>query len=117
MAPPPAVSRASPLAELVITLLYVVFGGLWVVGSDTVVARMMGEPPESVSFQTIKGLNFIATTGALLYLVLRRSFNRRRRAEEASRLDHERLEMAARRDGRDLGHGRHGRHAVVERRN
>ena len=87
---------AVPMAEITISLLYMVFGGLWVVGTDTLVGRLLGEPPQSVSLQTLKGLNFVATTSLLLYVVLRRSFNLRRRAEEAARQDRERLELAAR---------------------
>lgn len=93
---PPAAARAFPLAELVITLLYVGFGAVWVVGTDTLACRLLGEPRQSMSLQTLKGLNFVATTGLLYYLVLRRSFHRRRRAEAASRLDQERFELAAR---------------------
>ena len=88
--------RVIPIAEITISLVYIVFGGLWVVGTDTIAGRLLGEPAQSVSLQTLKGLNFVATTGVLLYLVLRRNFHRRRRAEEASRLDRERLELAAR---------------------
>jgi two-component system sensor histidine kinase UhpB len=95
--PKPVVAvRAVPVAEITITLMYMVFGGLWVIGTDTLVGRLFGEPARSVSLQTLKGLNFVATTGVLLYLVLRRSFHRRRRAEEALRLEQERLELAAR---------------------
>jgi len=93
--PPPA-SRAFPLAEIVITILYMVFGAVWVIGTDTLVGRLMGEPRQSVSLQTLKDLNFVVTTGVLYYLVLRRSFYRRRRAEAATRLEQERFELAAR---------------------
>ena len=93
--PPPA-SRSFPLAEMVITILYMVFGAVWVIGTDTLVGRMMGEPRQSMSLQTLKGLNFVATTGMLYYVVLRRSFHRRRRAEAAARLEQERFELAAR---------------------
>jgi PAS domain S-box-containing protein len=89
-------SRAFPLAEIVITILYVVFGAVWVIGTDTLVSRFLGEPRQSVSLQTLKGLNFVVTTGVLYYLVLRRSFHRRRRAEAATRLEQERFELAAR---------------------
>ncbi len=94
-APPPA-SRAFPLAEVVITILYMLFGAAWVIGTDTLVGRLMGEPRPSVSIQTLKGLNFVATTGFLYYLILRRSFHHRRRAEDATRLEQERFELAAR---------------------
>src|SRR5262245_30358321 len=91
-----ATVRVVRVAEIAITLVYIVCGGVWVIGTDTIVGRLLGEPAHSVSVQTLKGLNFVVTTGVLLYLVLRRSFNRRRQAEEASRLDRERLELAAR---------------------
>jgi two-component system sensor histidine kinase UhpB len=92
----PGAARAFPLPEVFITLLYMVFGAVWVVGTDTLVGRLMGEPRQSMSLQTLKGLNFVVTTALLYYVVLRRSFHRRRHAEEAARLDHERLELAAR---------------------
>ena len=95
-AAPPAASRSFPLAELVITILYMVFGAVWVIGTDTLVGRLLGEPRQSMSLQTLKGLNFVVTTGVLYYLVLRRSFRRRRRAEAATRLEQERFELAAR---------------------
>ena len=56
----------------------------------------MGEPAQSWSLQTLKGLNFVATTGIIYYVVLRRSFHRRRHAEESARLEQERFELAAR---------------------
>lgn len=95
-ATPPAASRSFPLAEMVITILYLVFGVVWIIGTDTLVSRIMGEPRQSMSLQTLKGLNFVVTTAVLYYLVLRRSFYRRRRAEAATRLEHERFELAAR---------------------
>ena len=95
-AAPPSASHAFPFAEVVITILYMMFGAVWVIGTDTLVGRLLGEPRQSVSIQTLKGLNFVATTGVLYYLVLRRSFHRRRRAEEATRLEQERFELAAR---------------------
>jgi len=49
-----------------------------------------------VRLQTCKGLNFVATTGALLYFVLRRSFDRWRRAERHLRESEERFEWAGR---------------------
>jgi two-component system sensor histidine kinase UhpB len=92
----PTVSRAFPLAEVVITVLYMVFGAVWVIGTDTLVGRLLGEPRQSVSVQTLKGLNFVVTSALLYYFVLRRSFHRRRQAEEAARLEQERFELAAR---------------------
>jgi two-component system sensor histidine kinase UhpB len=95
-AAPAAASRAFPLPEILITLVYMVLGAVWVIGTDTLVGRLLGEPRQSMSLQTLKGLNFVVTTGLLYYFVLRRSFHRRRKAEEVARLEQERFELAAR---------------------
>lgn len=98
-APSPAAvaeSTGFPLPEILITGLYLVFGAVWVIGTDALVGRLMGNPPENMSFQTIKGLNFVVTTAVLYYFVLRRSFLRRRRAEQTVRVERERFELAAR---------------------
>jgi len=92
----PAALREFPLAELVTTASYMLVGGLWILGTDALVSHILGEPRDSTSLQSVKGLNFVATTGLLLYLVLRRSFQRHRRAEAAAAQGHERLELAAR---------------------
>src|SRR5262249_34984651 len=48
------------------------------------------------ALQTMRGINFVFTSGVVLYLVLRRAFRTRRAAQEASRLSQERFESAAR---------------------
>jgi len=92
---PPA-PRRLPVAEIVITLVYMTLGAAWVIGTDVIACRLMNEPPQSRWLQTLKGLNFVVTTGILYYLILRRSFHRRRRAEEKARVEQERFELAAR---------------------
>ena len=78
------------------TLLYVFFGGVWIVGSDLFLIRMTGYPVDSPLLQTIKGLNFIATTGLILFYVLQRAYTRRDAAEQKSHINAERFELAAR---------------------
>ena len=85
-----------PLAEPPIVLLYVVFASLWIIYSDLGLHWWTQDPYNSLRLQTCKGLNFVATTAVLLYVVLRRSFNRWRRAELHLRESEERFELAGR---------------------
>ena len=88
--------RELPLPELGLTLLYVLFAGLWCVFSDEIFDWAVGGPLNSPAVETLRGINFAVTTGLVLYLVLRRSFRNRRLAQEASRLSQERFESVAR---------------------
>jgi two-component system sensor histidine kinase UhpB len=85
-----------PVAEVVITLAYVLLGGLWIVFSDRWLEQWQRNSASDTLLQTYKGLNFIATTGVLLFFLLRRSFDRRRLAEEELRRVLERFELTAR---------------------
>ena len=104
MNPSPASKLAAPerpgtretLRAAVPTLLYVLFGGIWIVASDLLLFRLIGQQNDSVILQTVKGLNFIATTGVILFYVLQRAYTSREQAERASRLNAERFELAAR---------------------
>jgi PAS domain S-box-containing protein len=87
--------REMPLQEIGLTLIYVIVGALWFVFSDEVVEGLAGAPAHSRAVETIKGVNFVFATALVLYLVLRRSFRRRRQAEEARRLSQQRFESVA----------------------
>jgi two-component system sensor histidine kinase UhpB len=91
----PAVSDF-PLSELLFVLLYLVAGAGWILISDNLVETVAHEPHEPAALQTLKGLNFVLTTAAIFYLVLRRSNSRRRAAEAESRAITERFELCAR---------------------
>ncbi len=82
--------------EARITLFYVVVGTLWIVGTDQLLGLLTGDQPLAVALQSIKGLAFVFVTALLLWLGLRYSLSRRREAEEALRLSHERFALAAR---------------------
>ncbi len=61
--------RASP-SPLAITLLYVLYAGLWILFSDWLLELLI-EPERLAQFGLIKGLAFVGITGLLLYLMLR----------------------------------------------
>lgn len=85
-----------PRQELRIVIGYIILAALWIVFSDRLLLRLSGENPGSLSLQSVKGLNFVFTTGVLLYIVLARSFNRHRRSEARERATSERFELIAR---------------------
>lgn len=89
-------SNGLPIEEVRITLWYVLLGYIWIIGTDQLLGRIMQDDWRVVAVQSMKGLGFVTATGLLLFLILRRSFERRRRAEEVSRLNAERFELAAR---------------------
>lgn len=59
-----------------VTLLYVLFGGLWILVSDQVAAWLFPNPQLLLQINTYKGWFFIAVTASLLYLELHREYNR-----------------------------------------
>src|SRR5512147_1195067 len=85
-----------PKAEVLIVLSYLILGALWIIFSDRAAEKMTGTQPHPAHLQTIKGLNFVITTSGLFYLILRRSFSRRRAAEAVSFVSNERFELVAR---------------------
>jgi two-component system, NarL family, sensor histidine kinase UhpB len=87
-------SRFFPWAELGVVLVYIVGASLWNVLTDMALDRL--DLKSSVELQTFKGMNFVATTAVLLYVVLQRSFNRWRRAEKQLLESEQRFEYAGR---------------------
>jgi len=88
--------KVLPVSELRIVLAYLLCGTLWIIYSDMGLDWLTNDPMDSLQLQTYKGLNFVITTALLLYLVLRRSFDRWRRAERQLRESEERFEWAGR---------------------
>jgi len=85
-----------PREELCFALSYIVGGTLWIVVSDRTLEWLHHVPMQPMSLQTFKGINFVFTTGVLFYLVLRRSFTRRRKAEAESESVAQRFALAGR---------------------
>jgi len=67
--------------ELRITVIYVLLASVWIIGSDTLLKKICGDDAELWFLQSTKGINFVITTGVVLYLVLRRAYGGWRRSE------------------------------------
>lgn len=68
--------------ELRIAIVYVTLASLWIVLSDMLLNCTVEGPSRSVFLQSFKGLNFVITTGILLFFVLRRAYGGWRKSEE-----------------------------------
>jgi PAS domain S-box-containing protein len=64
------------------TLLYLLFGGLWILLSDQILSRFILHNPQQAVYQTLKGWFFILASGGLLYIILLRDLARRQQAEQ-----------------------------------
>lgn len=71
------------LPEVRIAVVYVLIGCAWIVGSDLLLSRMADDASMTIFLHSFKGLNFVITTGILLYIVLRRAFGGWRLSEES----------------------------------
>jgi two-component system sensor histidine kinase UhpB len=91
-----AAAKVFPSAELAWTGLYLLLGMLWSVYSDQYINVWLAGEDSFPARVTAKGVNFVLTTGAVLYLVLRRAYTERRAAEFVSRENFERYELVAR---------------------
>lgn len=70
------------MPEVRIAVWYVFLASLWIVGSDSLLNYELAENTHIVFLQSFKGLNFVLTTGILLFLVLRRAYGGWRHSEE-----------------------------------
>ena len=68
-----------------LTVSYVVFSLVWIVGSDALVAWRLEEGVQAWLVDSTKGLLFVAVTGGLLYLLVKRLVDRTRAVERALR--------------------------------
>ena len=67
-----AISGKRTNGSLRFALLYALVAGLYILLSDLLIARWIGGPWRLTALQIGKGLGFVAITGMLLYIVLRR---------------------------------------------
>jgi len=70
------------LPEVRIAFCYMLLASVWIVGSDMILDMMAKDSSMALFLHSFKGLNFVVTTGILLYLTLRRSFGGWRRSEQ-----------------------------------
>lgn len=89
-------ARIFPKAELALTGLYLMAGMFWSIYSNQYISALLADEEEFPMQVTAKGINFVLTTGAVLYLVLRRAYTDRRAAEYVSHENYERYALVAR---------------------
>ena len=75
---------------LKVTLIYAIFGGLWILFSDTAVEMFVQDVATLTRLQMIKGWFFIFCTALIFYMLIRRYTARIIRSEEASRVSERR---------------------------
>ncbi len=63
-----------------VTVLYVLFGGAWILLSDSILAMLVSDPGRVTELQAYKDWAFVAASAILLYFGFRREFRRRTRA-------------------------------------
>lgn len=63
-------------------MIYFIFSSGWIILSDLIVKDTVPDPAESTLVQSIKGLNFVIASTALLYVLLRHSYGGWRLAEK-----------------------------------
>jgi PAS domain S-box-containing protein len=64
------------------TLLYLLFGGLWILLSDQILSLFGSNQAQHVIYQTLKGWFFILVSGSLLYILLGRDLVAHKREEQ-----------------------------------
>ena len=69
-----------------VVLLYLSFSATWILVSDHVVELFASSAVEMAHFQTFKGLLFVVASALVVFLLLRRELNGRRRAELSYRV-------------------------------
>ncbi|HET8897678.1 MAG TPA: sensor domain-containing diguanylate cyclase [Rhodanobacteraceae bacterium] len=72
--------------------LYVAVGALWILGSDSLLARLTHDPAQLTLLQTMKGWFFVFGTGVLLVLALRRLLQKD--AATMQEFEHQRRRLA-----------------------
>jgi len=91
---PVFVGRPPRRAALRISLLYALFGSLWIIFSDTIIELFVNQSTiHHYHLQTIKGWLFVAVTAILLYLLIRRTVESFHRTEAARSESEDRLKL------------------------
>lgn len=65
-----------------ISSIYAVFGGLWVLLSDTLLSALVTDPETITRIQMYKGWGFVAASALVIFLLLRRELKLRAATEE-----------------------------------
>lgn len=76
-----------------VPLLYLFFGGLWILLSDRLLAVLASDHASLIAWQTYKGWAFVLLSAGLIYELLRRELRQHRRDEQALRESEERYRL------------------------
>ncbi|MBK7014791.1 MAG: PAS domain S-box protein [Sulfuritalea sp.] len=63
-------------STLRVVLAYAVFGALWIMVSDTILFALIGEAARAEEASKFKGLGFVVVTSVLLYVLIKRTWQR-----------------------------------------
>ena len=74
-------NKSTIQVDLRVALLYALFGGLWILLSDRLLAGLISDISLLTKLQTYKGWAFVATSAFLIYILLRRELSLRRITE------------------------------------
>ncbi|MBI5471726.1 MAG: PAS domain-containing protein [Ignavibacteriae bacterium] len=67
--------------DLRVALLYMVFGGLWILFSDRIMSDLAADKSTLTTLQTYKGWAFVLASGLMIYLLLRRDIVERKKID------------------------------------
>ncbi|MFZ5885115.1 MAG: PAS domain-containing sensor histidine kinase [Chloroflexota bacterium] len=81
------------LLDIRVSLLYLLFGGLWILLSDRLLAALVTDPKTLTRLQTYKGWAFVAASALVIFLLLRHELNLLNLTEEQLRESEERFRL------------------------
>lgn len=99
--PAPALPSPGMLA-LPVALIYAAFAVAWIVYSDQIISVWVRDPDRLTEVQTLKGLIFVVTTAALLWIMVRWGFARQAQLQAVLSRREARLRIALRASGLGL---------------
>jgi PAS domain S-box-containing protein/putative nucleotidyltransferase with HDIG domain len=67
--------------DIRVALLYAIFGGAWVLFSDSVLANLVLDPKLYMRMQTYKGWFFVSASAVLIFFLLLREINQQKRTD------------------------------------
>ncbi len=77
-----------------IPLLYLIFGGLWILFSDQLLESLVHNTEELTRFQNYKGWAYVAASAILIYFLLRQYLQLQKKTEAQLHKSEERLRLA-----------------------